>query len=303
MRTAHRSNAGISFAGLGSPACNAAMLWAVHPRSVLAELSYLEPGAERPIQYAYQPPHGGPWESCGYEPRAVRIADARALVPGASLHAEGFELRDAPSEVADFLDEDEVTGVYYAEAAELARAATGAKQVHVFDHLVRTREAGRPALGFGRRGGRPAANGRIHNDYTEDSGRRRLGLVLADPRAAAAVGRYGIVNIWRSIKGPVLDTPLALCDARSVSAADLVAGEVRFPERNGEIYLLRHSRRHRWYYYPAMDRHEALLFKQYDSQLSGVARFTPHAAFDHPDAPIDAPLRESIELRCLVVYE
>jgi hypothetical protein len=127
--------------------------------------------------------------------------------------------------------------------------------------------------------------------------------VLTDPRAASGVGRYAIVNIWRSIKGPVLDTPLAVCDARSVSAADLVVSEVRYPDRSGEIYLLRHSRRHRWFTFPAMDRHEALVFKQYDSQVSGAARYTPHAAFDHPDTPADAPLRESIEVRCLVVYE
>lgn len=69
------------------------------------------------------------------------------------------------------------------------------------------------------------------------------------------------------------------------------------------IYFATHSPRHRWSYYAGMDRHEALVFKQYDSQVSGVARFTPHAAFDHPRSPPDAPLRESIELRCLVVYE
>jgi hypothetical protein len=51
-----------------------------------------------------------------------------------------------------------------------------------------------------------------------------------------------------------------------------------------------------------MDRHEALLFKQYDSRTEGVARFTPHAAFDLPEIPAGAPLRESIELRCLVVH-
>jgi hypothetical protein len=272
--------------------------------SVVAPLSYVDPTSERPVEYAYPPPNGEPWESCRYEPRAVRIADARALVPGASVHAEGFELRDAPTAVTDFLDKDEVTGVYYGEAAELALAVTGARHAHVFDHLVRKREAGRPALGFGRRGGgRPSANGRIHNDYTEESGRRRLALVLTDPRAASGVGRYAIVNIWRSIRGPVLDTPLAVCDARSVSAADLVVSEVRYADRSGEIYLLRHSRRHRWFYFPAMDRHEALVFKQYDSQVSGGARYTPHAAFDHPDTPADAPLRESIEVRCLVVYD
>jgi hypothetical protein len=221
------------------------------------------------------------------------------------VHGEGFELWDAPSAVTDFLDGEAITRVYYREAAELARAVTGAKFAYAFDHLVRKRESGRPSLPLGRHGdgSKPAANGRVHNDYTEESGRKRLELVLKDPDAVAGVGRYSIVNIWRSIKGPVLDTPLAVCDARTLSAADLVSSEVRYPTRTGEIYLVLHSPRHRWSYFSAMDRHEALIFKQYDSQVSGVARFTPHAAFDHPDTPPHAPLRESIEIRCLVVYE
>jgi len=37
----------------------------------------------------------------------------------------------------------------------------------------------------------------------------------------------------------------------------------------------------------------ALVFKQYDSQANGVARFTPHSAFDLPDIPPDAPPRAS----------
>ena len=128
-------------------------------------------------------------------------------------------------------------------------------------------------------------------------------MVLTDPDEAAAVRRYCIVNVWRSIKGPVLDTPLAVCDARSVMAKDLVSAEVRYPRRTGEIYLATHSPSHRWSYFSAMGRHEALVFKQYDSQLGGVSRYTPHAAFDHPETPADAPLRESIEARCLVVFE
>ena len=132
-------------------------------------------------------------------------------------------------------------------------------------------------------------------------GRKRLGMVLAD--ATARVRRYSIVNVWRSIKGPVQDTPLAVCDARTVMASDLVVSEVRYPRRTGEIYVATHSPLHRWSHFSAMDRHEALVFKQYDSQVSGVARFTLHAAFDLPAVPPDAPLRESIELRCLVVHD
>lgn len=273
------------------------------PQGVDASLSYLVPTELRPCSYACEPPPGVPWENCRYAPQVVRIADARRG-PATSVQCEGFELWDAPSALRDFLDTEAVRATYYPEAAELALAATGARRAHVFDHLVRRREAGRPGLTFGRRatGGQAAANGRVHNDYSEASGLRRLALVLSDARERAEVARHAIVNIWRSIRGPVLDTPLAVCDARSVGAAELVSGEVRYAKRSGEIYLLTHSPRHRWSYYPAMDRHEALIFKQYDSQVSGVARFTPHAAFDHPQVPEGAPLRESIELRCLVVY-
>jgi hypothetical protein len=275
----------------------------MNPSTVTAGLNYLEPSALRPFSYTFAPPPGTPWESGTYALHAMPIADARSAATPSDIEREGFVLRDAPTSVRDFLDDAEVTAVYHREVAELALAVTGGTRAHVFDHLVRRREADRAALSFGRRAGdgRAAANGRIHNDYTEESGRRRLGLVLGD--ASQAVRRYCIVNIWRSIKGPVLDTPLAVCDARSVMARDLVNAEVRYPRRTGEIYLATHSPSHRWSYFSAMDRHEALVFKQYDSQLSGVSRYTPHAAFDHPGAPADAPLRESIEARCLVVFE
>jgi hypothetical protein len=49
-----------------------------------------------------------------------------------------------------------------------------------------------------------------------------------------------------------------------------------------------------------MTRDEVLIFKQFDS--AAAARYTPHAAFEHPLAPPDAPPRVSIEIRCLLVY-
>lgn len=280
---------------------------AVHAgsKTVVAGLDYLQPTGQTPCSYTYEPPPGVPWENCGYDTHHTTIADARDAPTRPAIDREGFVLCDAPSVVRDFLDADVVRSIYYREAAELALAVTGAARAFVFDHLVRRREHDRVALGFGRRGGDglPSANGRIHNDYTEASGRKRLEMVLADPDAAARVRRYSIVNVWRSIKGPVLDTPLAVCDARTLMIRDLVASEVRYPDRTGEIYAVLHSPLHRWFYFPEMDRHEALVFKQYDSQVSGAARFTPHAAFDLPDVTPDAPLRESIELRCLVVYD
>jgi hypothetical protein len=271
---------------------------------VVAGLHYLSPTSVRPYSYAYEPPPGTPWESGEYELRQVSIADRRSAITPCSINRDGFELWDAPTAVRDFFSEDEVRNIYYKEAAELALIATGAQHAYVFDHLVRRRESDRAPLSFGRTGGgRVAANGRIHNDYTEESGRRRLALALPDLEAAARVRRYAIVNVWRSINGPVLDTPLAVCDSRTVTASDLVASEVRYPQRVGEIYHAVHSPLHRWSYYSEMDRHEALVFKQFDSNVTRAARFVLHAAFDLPFIPAHAPLRESIELRCLVVYE
>ena len=278
---------------------------APHIPSVLAGISYVAPGDEPLYNYMYEPLDGSPQHNCKYEVRTVRITDARGLSDAPSVHAAGFELWDAPSEVVNFRDEDEVRNVYYEECAHLACAVTGGSRGYVFDYQVRKREKGRPSLTFGRHGdgSNPAAAGRIHNDYTEASGRKRLALVLEDPDKATSVQRYCIVNIWRSIAGPILDTPLALCDSRSVTVSDLHVSEIRYQGRNGEIYLLSHSTRHQWFYYSRMHRHDALVFKQYDSQVSGVARYTPHAAFDLPNIPFDAPLRESIEVRCLVVMD
>jgi len=273
-------------------------------QSVHAALSFLHQASELPYNYAYAPPNGTPWENYEAVQQEISISDARYQSHAPSIDIEGYVLKDAPTSIRDFSNHDAIVARYYAEAAELACAATGATQAYVFDHLVRKRDASRE-LDFGRttKGAAVSANGRVHNDYTEQSGRKRLSLVFERLGQTPPHARYAIVNIWRSIKAPVLDTPLAVCDARSVNSTDLITAEVRYPQRTGEIYLVRHSSNQRWAYFSTMDRHEALIFKQYDSQMHGVARFTPHAAFIHPHAPADAIPRESIEARCLVVFE
>jgi hypothetical protein len=114
-----------------------------------------------------------------------------------SIHAEGFELWDAPSAVMDFTDQDAIRSRYYDEAAELAKYITGADHAHIFDHQVRQREAGRPTLTFGRHGDgrRPGAAGRIHNDYTESSGQKRFEILPLDEKARAKAQRFAIVTI------------------------------------------------------------------------------------------------------------
>jgi hypothetical protein len=46
-----------------------------------------------------------------------------------------------------------------------------------------------------------------------------------------------------------------------------------------------------------------MLLKCFDSAKDGRARFTAHSAFVDPDTPIDAPARESIEVRTLAFFD
>ena len=269
---------------------------------VLAWFQYMRPQAEPPYCLMYPPVDGGPQENCAYEFVQVHVSDARLHALRPNLDAEGFELHDAPSAVADMLDEAQVRATYYPELVDLARLATVGQEAIVFDHQVRRREKDRRALTYGRHGfALVGPAGRIHNDYTEQSGRRRLGLVLGDRLHEAKDRRFCVVNVWRPITHPVVDTPLGLCDARSVRAEDFVVTELRYPDRTGEAYQVIHRPEHRWAYFNRMHPDEAIVFKQYDSALN-VARFTPHAAFELPNIPPDAPLRTSIEARVLVLF-
>lgn len=271
---------------------------------VVADLNYYRPGPHRPCSYTFEPPAGVPWESGEYDVHATQIYDARQLITRPRLEVEGFELCEASTELADFNDRAGIEEIYYREARHLALAITGAKHAYVFDHLLRRRAPRDNPLDFGKRSsnGYAAANGRIHNDYSEESGKRRLSLVIKDLHQQSQVKRFSIINIWRALNGPVQDAPLAICDAQTVSSKELFHCDVLYPNRTGEIYLLAHSANHRWHYYPNMRKEEALIFKQYDSQMECTSRFTPHTAFDLPKVPPHTPPRESIELRCLVTY-
>jgi hypothetical protein len=112
-----------------------------------------------------------------------------------------------------------------------------------------------------------------------------------------------VINLWRPIRGPLRDAPLAMCDGHTVARDDLVASDLIYPNRRGETYSVKYNPNHRWFYFPEMTTDEALLLKCYDSATDGRTRFGPHTAFIDQTTPADAPPRESIELRTLVFYK
>src|SRR4030095_5878654 len=260
-------------------------------RSVEADFNYIVPSPEKPAVYMYEPPPGVPMRSGRFEQRRRSVADVRPLASRLSLDAEGFCLRNHRTAVRDFLDEAEVTSVYYPEIARLAQAATGAARVWVFDHTLRASTPENEGFGSIRTPVRIA-----HCDYTVASGPQRVHDLLAPDEAARVLEhRFAIINIWRPLNGPVQEAPLAVCDARTVAPQDLIGTDMKYRDRTGETYALAFNAAHRWSYIPQMRAEEAMLIKTYDSATDGRARLTPHSAFDDPTAPPGAPRRESIE--------
>src|SRR5205814_6652893 len=171
-------------------------------------------------------------------------------------------------------DDDEVRRVYYPEAERFIKELTGASRVFIFDHLQRRRVAG--LTDRSRRGGPRQPATRVHVDHTDRSGPQRVRDLMGDDAEELLRGRVQVVNLWRPIlPEPLRDSPLAVCDARSVDFNDLVPSDLVYRDRVGETYSVKHNPAHRWYYVPEMRRDEALLLKCCDTKTDR-ARFMPH---------------------------
>jgi hypothetical protein len=230
----------------------------------------------------------------------MTIHDARPMASDISLDREGFAVLRHSSAVQNFWDEEEVRRVYYPEVQRVLAEATGATRVFIFDHTLRRRVRGVAdrAPGTPRQ---PAT--RVHVDHTAKSGPQRVRDFFGDDAADLLRGRVQVINLWRPIRGPLRDAPLAVCDASSVASVDLVPSDLVYQHRVGETYDVTYNPAHRWFYVPEMQPDEALLLKCYDSATDGRARFAPHTAFEDPTAPADVLPRESIEIRTLVFHQ
>jgi hypothetical protein len=264
---------------------------------VNAVLNYLAEATPKPVNYAYEPPTGVPRRSGKYIAQSVGIHNGREMLGKLSLDTNGFVLTEHETAVNDFYDPDEVKSVYYPEVERLIKRVTGAERVVVFDHIVRN-----PVLAErGEKGARSPAKV-VHNDYSLKSAPRRVRDHLPEEADRLLENRFAEINVWRAIRGPIESSPLALCDARSLGAEDIVPTDLVYRERVGETLGFLHNPRHRWYYFPRMQRNEAILLKCYDSKDDGRARFTAHTSFEDPSSPPNAAPRESIEVRALVFW-
>src|SRR5262249_56864110 len=106
--------------------------------------------------------------------------------------------------------------------------------------------------------------------------------------------RFAIIQVWRPIRHPVETFPLAICDARTLASEDLVVSERRYPNRIGQTYAITYNPQHAWYWFPRIQRNEALVFKVYDTLRDGRAHGTPTRLSGNRPPPPNPRRRDAI---------
>ena len=268
--------------------------------TVTAPVEFAVATDETPITLVNQPGNGPDKRTGSFARREITIHNGRPIADRLDLDREGFLLMRRETAVIDFYDDEEVRRVYYPETEALIKEVTGASKVVVFDHTPRIAD---PAARAGTKARGPATI--VHNDFTASSAARRVRDLLPPDEAEARLGkRYGSINVWRPIRGPVVTAPLTICAYGSLADKDLITSERHYPDgRIGHTYHVAYNPAQRWYYFPRMERDEIILLKCFDSLTDGTARWTAHGSFQPPNPPADAPPRESIEVRTLLFFD
>jgi len=273
------------------------------PRFVDTTLKYFTPPADGSRAWTFVNPdpttgkRDANWE---HSEHVVKVENLRGRTD-TTLDNNGFQFFHHPAKHTSFANDEEIEREYYPESIELIKQLTGASRVVLFDHTIRRR---RPNTIDTPENRQPALS--VHVDQTTASAVSRVRRHLpAEDVEGLLQRRFQIINLWRPIHHSAFDSPLAVCDFKSVDPSrDLVPHTLKYPDRDGETFGVQWNENHQWRYVRGMRPEEGVLIKCFDSVQDGsVAVLTPHTAFEDPTTPPDAEKRESIELRALVFYD
>ncbi len=267
-------------------------------RSVAGQVNYSSDMSRRPRYHANDTSR----DVLALDPQTIRVENVRGERQAPSLDREGFTLISHKSAVVDFRDPQEITRTHYPEIERLLLELSGADRVVVTAPGVLRFSEASPESGR-LNNSRPARF--IHIDVSDATA--QIFSERSRPQDSERPIRRAVhFNVWRVLSPPPQDVPLAVCDARTLSPADLVAADAVFdvpgrPEWSFEGLLVRYNPAHRWCYFPDMTRDEALVFKTNDSQ-PGESHHVPHTAFNDPTCPSHVAPRTSIEMRAIAYW-
>ncbi|KAK4206324.1 hypothetical protein QBC37DRAFT_459795 [Rhypophila decipiens] len=246
-------------------------------------------------------PDGQPRSNLIFDKRRVAFGDARGREDVFTLDKNGFCFVKMPDLNIDLHDTQALRSVFIADMEKWLKNMFQADMVQVFDYTLRQVKP----LGYRYNDvePRPPANA-AHIDQTPNAAARRLTLHQHENLTELYKGRVQLVNVWRALNGPLDDSLLSVCDARTIESEDLMAHDLVFPHYVGENFQLKHNPKQRWYFLNGMQANEAILFKNFDSMTDGRARLCPHGSFRREPPKLDEKqiMRASIEIRAIIFH-
>ncbi|GAW14668.1 hypothetical protein ANO14919_040710 [Xylariales sp. No.14919] len=280
-------------------------------KQLVAEMRFLEPwDPSKGNPYIRMSPSPG-FERTNFQWRSypVTLTNARPMKDSFVLDIHGFAyFNDVISQdlIDDLRHKDSETAknTYCKHIEQYARKITGAPRVIVFDHTLRKR---RPELGQTQNtDGKEQPATMVHCDQSEKGALRRLEMNIGDDESIEELLKHRVqmINIWRPLNGPVQDWPLATMDYQTTEVFDMYPCDLlrQEYEERGQTATFTYRDGQEWYYLENQLNSEVTTIKIWDSEADGVSKFCAHAAFNHPNAQPGVEPRESIEVRCIVIY-
>jgi len=77
-------------------------------------------------------------------------------------------------------------------------------------------------------------------------------------------------SVWKPLRGPIKDWPLAVCDSSSLEDGDMREADIVFGDRVIENYLVQFNPKQKWYYLSDQTSDEAWVFLQAGSDPEGL---------------------------------
>ncbi|KKK12514.1 hypothetical protein P175DRAFT_0483398 [Aspergillus ochraceoroseus IBT 24754] len=228
------------------------------------------------------------------------IHDIRGEESNYTLDKNGFQYVHHEIEGFDeWSNEERVKEVLVPKTEELVRQITGATKTLVFTTRIRCF-----ASDAAKRADNRAPAHSVHSDFTVAGAMENLRATIKDPAELEQIlqGRVMVINVWRPLRTVTKD-PLAVCDWTSVKPSEeWNAHRFIFPHGWNELGKISHSKDHKWLYLRRQAPTEPLIFTQFDSLTADQGGFTvAHSAFVDPEF-LDAPPRESIEIKMYAFF-
>jgi len=267
-----------------------------------------------PIDESKYPRTNLHFETC----QGIQIHDARQKMDSFTLDLNGFQFLRRRHDHGTDLDADRIANhedneaiLAYLQQLEIQlQHDLGAEKVIFYDWRLRQNQKTAPKELITQGADRSLLLAPARHVHADESGCSAHKILLEHLTPTekeiylSGQWRLRIVNIWRPLVDIVRDSPLTLCDIRSIEESDWLLCDQIHEDRVDESMYLKHRPNHKWYWLSNQTREEMTLFVVFDSakfrdRTCSKEVSTPHASFDNPSAE-GLYTRRSIEVRSIV---